>query len=124
MTAYELRISDWCSDVCSSDLPFAPLLSDHTRQPVGGRLGQRAERIAVEIDEAVAELEAIAETRERIGRVALRGIGGEARPGQCKSLKIARTGRASAPTMPSGTATSSSAERRIGKGRRDTSSKR
>src|SRR3546814_15410591 len=23
MTAYELRISDWSSDVCSSDLPFA-----------------------------------------------------------------------------------------------------
>src|SRR3546814_13143006 len=23
-TAYELRISDWSSDVCSSDLPFAP----------------------------------------------------------------------------------------------------
>src|SRR3546814_3919866 len=24
-TAYELRISDWSSDVCSSDLPTAPL---------------------------------------------------------------------------------------------------
>src|SRR3546814_5581043 len=24
-TAYELRISDWSSDVCSSDLPFIPL---------------------------------------------------------------------------------------------------
>src|SRR3546814_6661072 len=23
-TAYEMRISDWSSDVCSSDLPFAP----------------------------------------------------------------------------------------------------
>src|SRR3546814_12593759 len=114
MTAYELRISDWCSDVCSSDLPFAPLLSYHTRQPVGGRLGQRAERIAVEIDEAVAELEAIAETRERIGRVEFRGIGGEERPGPGKSLQIARTGLASAPTLRSGSAKTGRASGRGG----------
>src|SRR3546814_2790711 len=25
-TAYEMRISDWSSDVCSSDLPFSPSL--------------------------------------------------------------------------------------------------
>src|SRR3546814_5028914 len=26
-TAYEMRISDWSSDVCSSDLPLAPWLA-------------------------------------------------------------------------------------------------
>src|SRR3546814_1054129 len=30
-TAYELRISDWSSDVCSSDLGAAPRLSAHRR---------------------------------------------------------------------------------------------
>src|SRR3546814_2422505 len=28
-TAYEMRISDWSSDVCSSDLPMAEALSAH-----------------------------------------------------------------------------------------------
>src|SRR3546814_3363055 len=32
-TAYELRISDWSSDVCSSDLVFTPI------QPHDGTLG-------------------------------------------------------------------------------------
>src|SRR3546814_5434837 len=32
-TAYEMRISDWSSDVCSSDLPAVPL----ARQPVHQR---------------------------------------------------------------------------------------
>src|SRR3546814_9873022 len=35
-TAYELRISDWSSDVCSSDLP----------QPIGLRLGARGGALA------------------------------------------------------------------------------
>src|SRR3546814_9359798 len=30
-TAYELRISDWSSDVCSSDLPFPHLLAGRLR---------------------------------------------------------------------------------------------
>src|SRR3546814_4969353 len=28
-TAYEMRISDWSSDVCSSDLPFKRLRAEH-----------------------------------------------------------------------------------------------
>src|SRR3546814_11807085 len=29
MTAYDVRISDWSSDVCSSDLPVQSVASDH-----------------------------------------------------------------------------------------------
>src|SRR3546814_5347181 len=34
-TAYEMRISDWSSDVCSSDLPFATMLSAQDMRDVG-----------------------------------------------------------------------------------------
>src|SRR3546814_8025455 len=37
-TAYELRISDWSSDVCSSDLPAVEVLPF----PAGGQNGKRA----------------------------------------------------------------------------------
>src|SRR3546814_2231323 len=40
-TAYELRISDWSSDVCSSDLLLAVLLRDQRAD-----LGRRVHRIA------------------------------------------------------------------------------
>src|SRR3546814_4322290 len=42
-TAYELRISDWCSDVCSSDLRarvLGPWPSDWCRARVWVRLGR------------------------------------------------------------------------------------
>src|SRR3546814_6789677 len=40
-TAYEMRISDWSSDVCSSDLPF-----DQDRQAKKGHaVGHRAARV-------------------------------------------------------------------------------
>src|SRR3546814_2980475 len=37
-TAYEMRISDWSSDVCSSDLPAIPVPSaaEHVRPAAGG----------------------------------------------------------------------------------------
>src|SRR3546814_5446844 len=42
-TAYELRISDWSSDVCSSDLPYACCL--HRRDLVlGAALAARNDR--------------------------------------------------------------------------------
>src|SRR3546814_9919676 len=40
-TAYEMRISDWSSDVCSSDLPRA---CAHARRDAGGRLPGGARR--------------------------------------------------------------------------------
>src|SRR3546814_5444503 len=34
-TAYEMRISDWSSDVCSSDLAFHQRIQNHRTQMVG-----------------------------------------------------------------------------------------
>src|SRR3546814_1083552 len=47
MTAYEMRISDWSSDVCSSDL-FAPspLRSNPTRTPTDNRSGVNPIQVA------------------------------------------------------------------------------
>src|SRR3546814_2838754 len=36
-TEYEMRISDWSSDVCSSDLPGNGLVADHPGQRGGGK---------------------------------------------------------------------------------------
>src|SRR3546814_19950257 len=41
-TAYEMRISDWSSDVCSSDLPGDDLVIGH-RDHVGFRIERRAD---------------------------------------------------------------------------------
>src|SRR3546814_13947460 len=40
-TAYEMRISDWSSDVCSSDLGFTDWADAHARQGMGALQGQR-----------------------------------------------------------------------------------
>src|SRR3546814_3054112 len=40
-TAYEMRISDWSSDVCSSDLRF-----EHLARPAKGRLAKGGETLA------------------------------------------------------------------------------
>src|SRR3546814_10108397 len=37
-TAYEIRISDWSSDVCSSDLQTLPYFNNHTVQQIKGSL--------------------------------------------------------------------------------------
>src|SRR3546814_6489317 len=42
-TAYEMRISDWSSDVCSSDLPFLPGLQDEVG--IGGERAREAARV-------------------------------------------------------------------------------
>src|SRR3546814_5902515 len=50
-TAYEMRISDWSSDVCSSDLPtFAPAYGNR------GRLLQRLEDFRGAIEDFTREL--------------------------------------------------------------------
>src|SRR3546814_2353938 len=41
-TAYEMRISDWSSDVCSSDLPLANELDHQLRQAEDPRAGSKA----------------------------------------------------------------------------------
>src|SRR3546814_6070137 len=58
-TAYEMRISDWSSDVCSSDLPFARQLVD-----------QMAEAAAEATEHVVlAELDIVEEQLRGIGRM-------------------------------------------------------
>src|SRR3546814_4154451 len=52
-TAYEMRISDWSSDVCSSDLP----LGDVEREPSGivaaaSRIGRGSEQLAHMVEQA------------------------------------------------------------------------
>src|SRR3546814_5980636 len=41
-TAYEMRISDWSSDVCSSDLFSAAVIISEAEQPDFEELGQQA----------------------------------------------------------------------------------
>src|SRR3546814_5300285 len=60
-TAYEMRISDWSSDVCSSDLEIV--------ERGRGRAREHPQRIAVEIDHAIGQHEAVAEPPQRIGGV-------------------------------------------------------
>ena len=84
----------------------APLGLDDSGDPRCRRLGQGAERVAVEIDDPLRQREAIAEGGERIGAVERYGIGTvEAHLGS--SRKTARTGAASRPARNSGKAISS-----------------
>src|SRR3546814_12071214 len=60
-TAYEMRISDWSSDVCSSDLhliPFSTIdkLTNHTRD-YGYHYGEYNIAHRENVDEAIAQLE-------------------------------------------------------------------
>src|SRR3546814_5484734 len=69
-TAYDMRISDWSSDVCSSDLPDLILLPGQRRQDVAHRIDEelRLERFAVRrIDvEAFHRLERRRKTEARL----------------------------------------------------------
>src|SRR3546814_12319785 len=75
MTAYELRISDWSSDVCSSDLKveqMADLVHQRGQQvdpPRGRRAGRRLEQM-------------IRLTAGELRRIAGRGIDEPGRPGR------------------------------------------
>src|SRR3546814_7846402 len=73
MTAYERRISDWSSDVCSSDLEVHQDLLH--QQPVGAQLRHRgigrhghleAAQARDRLHHAPAGLEALAEIRQRL----------------------------------------------------------
>src|SRR3546814_7634503 len=76
-TAYEMRISDWSSDVCSSDLLVQQGLVLAERQPFGRGAfpGTRDDRLAplgrVQEDMSLAQPRAIVREvpdRERVGR--------------------------------------------------------
>src|SRR3546814_9108539 len=56
-TAYEMRISDWSSDVCSSDLPQA-LHLDAVRGEVPGRIGVLLGRLQQRLGGNAADIQA------------------------------------------------------------------
>src|SRR3546814_12760790 len=81
-TAYELRISDWSSDVCSSDLQCAGVeleqldagrvdaiaLQQQRPDDVGGREGRRGHRLADDVLEAL-DARALGRSEEcRVGK--------------------------------------------------------
>src|SRR3546814_7685848 len=76
-TAYEMRISDWSSDVCSSDLRIAPrVVALVLRRGLRRRYAQRdAQRVAGELVD-IGRRGAIAVAR-RIGRSEERRVGKE-----------------------------------------------
>src|SRR3546814_5894088 len=65
-TAYEMRISDWSSDVCSSDLQSRRLGLKRAHRFRPSLSGRRAMRIAIASDHAAWELKAaLARSEER-----------------------------------------------------------
>src|SRR3546814_8728316 len=54
-TAYEMRISDWSSDVCSSDLHVSPCYAYRDQFPGETEEGY-AQRLAQELDDKIQEL--------------------------------------------------------------------
>ena len=67
--AEPLRRADPVVGVPAPDQRIAPLLGDHLPHPLARRLGHRPERIAVEVDQAVGQVEALAQRPQRIGSV-------------------------------------------------------
>ena len=65
-----LRRADPVVLVPAGDEVVAPLTLDRRRDRRGGGAGERAERIAVEIDDAVGKDEPLAAMRQRVGGVA------------------------------------------------------
>src|SRR3546814_18466946 len=57
-TAYELRISDWSSDVCSSDL-FRTCLGDLGERLFGGRIDRLEPRPALRLDQLPPDEQAV-----------------------------------------------------------------
>src|SRR3546814_16648545 len=100
-TAYEMRISDWSSDVCSSDLCVQPVgrVFDHRLQPPlkrrqrAGQFLQRGRRIARRRDKACVQLRYL--RLYAIARVLRAGAGkrGAPHPGQQPDRKSVVTGK-------------------------------
>src|SRR3546814_5601569 len=85
-TAYEMRISDWSSDVCSSDLRRIAIDARHRRRPIGHRqIGGRDREVCFRVeDDVVVRPEAAG--RDRIAA----DIAAEGRPGrECAVQRVA-----------------------------------
>ena len=102
--------------VPAPDQPVAPFLLDGAADTLGGPCRQGAERVAVEIDDAVGQAEQVPQRRQRIAGVERQRIAacraGAARRGRTgarhgKARSTARTGDASASMSLSGSAISS-----------------
>src|SRR3546814_7531231 len=69
-TAYEMRISDWSSDVCSSDLLQRPNQQSRLAQVVEGLMGDYADETSIKVlDTSVDEALQVACELERRGEV-------------------------------------------------------
>src|SRR3546814_14651257 len=92
-TAYEMRISDWSSDVCSSDLAACPSSSVLSRCVLGHRL--LAQREIDDLSEvqcvAAAALADLLATRKAIGDD--HGDRKSVGSGKCVSLRVDLVGR-------------------------------
>src|SRR3546814_8474349 len=87
-TAYEMRISDWSSDVCSSDLRGAP---GQPRDRIGDAVAERDSFVGGQADQALAGLDRIVERR---------GVGIERRVGGGSGRSpLHRSGSAQAPDI-------------------------
>src|SRR3546814_6936420 len=76
-TAYEMRISDWSSDVCSSDLIFGPMLTSRSKVELRDRaignlalLAAAGVKVAITTDHPVVPIEQI--RLQEIGRASCR----------------------------------------------------
>src|SRR3546814_10196819 len=70
-TAYEMRISDWSSDVCSSDLPYSGFNGTETTVSVNQRLdigGRRKARMTLGEAELAAQEYRFAIARANLGQ--------------------------------------------------------
>src|SRR3546814_1016606 len=70
-TAYEMRISDWSSDVCSSDLAGQQI----AEMPRRGALGGDVEQVEIAGREALARLGAVVVDRGQRRRADAHGLG-------------------------------------------------
>src|SRR3546814_10644269 len=75
-TAYEMRISDWSSDVCSSDLggdaieePAVVRDDEHAAGELGDRFFQRAQGVDVEIVGRLVEQQHVGAFLQHLGKV-------------------------------------------------------
>src|SRR3546814_4703150 len=78
-TAYEMRISDWSSDVCSSDLPmstdrseFSTVLSQNIHDPSKGSGDRRQNRLCADQARRTEDRESYRSECSEIGRASCR----------------------------------------------------
>src|SRR3546814_3167822 len=72
-TAYEMRISDWSSDVCSSDLRFALFLAEPEAVAIGFHVGRERFAVSGIVERVAHAVERIASHRHaKIGRASCR----------------------------------------------------